>query len=421
MRALLIVLGTVGLAIVALLLHRTSRRLLATFAVALKWGLLWLAQLFGLRWLGARLRGRPYEKLSRPRLLRLVFEDLGPTYIKLGQIVASSPGLFTEPYVVEFRRCLDRVRPFPSRQARAILVEELGERAAELSVEDATLASASVAQVHAARRRDGTQLVVKVQRPGIQERIRADVRIMRFWARVVELLVPTARLANPSGIIEDFGKTIAEELDFRREGRSAETFNQIMKELDHPRIVAPRIEWDFTTGRVLTMERFFGHNVDDAEAIRSNTTVNTEEQLLEGMRAWFQCVILYGFFHGDVHAGNLMWLDDGRIGFLDFGIVGRFDDQQRQTVTRYVMAFVGGNFKNLAQIIWEINRTSGAVDLDAMAADLERTCAANIFRRYGKSTSSPSRDCWPQALQILWQRRTSSSRSLSLSSRSVTA
>jgi predicted unusual protein kinase regulating ubiquinone biosynthesis (AarF/ABC1/UbiB family) len=377
--ALLYTLGALALLVAVALAFRTSRRLLAALAVAVKWAAIWIGQLLGLRRLAAALRGRGYERLTRPRMLRLIFEDLGPTYIKLGQIIASSPGLFTDPYVTEFRRCLDRVRPFPSAEARRILGAELGERAAGLAVEEQPLASASIAQVHAARTSDGREIVVKVQRPGIERRIASDVRIMSLWARLVSRLSSTIRMANPVGIIEDFGKTIREELDFVREGKNNDEFNRIMAELGHQLICAPRVEWELTSRRVLAMERFYGHNVDDVDRIRESIAaggVDPEAKLLEGMRAWFQCVMFYGLFHGDVHAGNLMWLDDGRIGFLDFGIVGRFDELQRKAVTRYVMAFATGQFRQLAEVMVEMgSSTAKQLDVDALAADVERAYA----------------------------------------------
>jgi aarF domain-containing kinase len=369
----------VALALLAVVLltaaSRTGRRLLATLVVALRFGLLAAAQLLGLRRVAAALRGRPYERLTRARLLRLAFEDLGPTYIKLGQIIASSPGLFTDPYVQEFRHCLDRVRPFPTPQARAILAAELGERGVHLEITDEPLASASIAQVHVARVADGRDVVIKVQRPGIERRIRCDVQIMRFWARVVSI-VPTMRLANPVGIVEDFGRTILEELDFVREGQNNDEFNRIMGELGHEKICAPHVHWDLTTRRALTMERFHGHNVDDVDAIRTSH-VDAEAKLLEGMRAWFQCVMFYGLFHGDVHAGNLFWLDDGRIGFLDFGIIGRFDELQRKLVTRYVLAFATGQFRQLAEVMLEMGSATGKVhiEVDQLAADVEAAYA----------------------------------------------
>ncbi len=387
-RPLVVVLAALLLLLGLALAFRSSRRLLATWLVAAKWGLVWLGGLLGLRRLAARARGAPYEPLTRPRLLRSIFEDLGPTYIKLGQIIASSPGLFSDRYVAEFRMCLDRVRPFPTAAARAILSEELGERAAELAIEEAPLASASIAQVHAARGREGAEVVVKVQRPGIERRIEADVRIMRFWARLLSSLSSDMRLANPVGIIEDFGKTIREELDFVREGKNNDEFNRIMAELGHEKIAAPRVHWELTSRRVLTMERFYGHNIDDVtriEAVQKDKSVDPEAKLLEGLRAWFQCVMFYGLFHGDVHAGNLMWLDDGRIGFLDFGIVGRFDELQRKAVTRYVMAFATGQFRQLAEVMVEMGSSlKKEVDVDALAADVERAYAPVRQMSFGK-------------------------------------
>jgi aarF domain-containing kinase len=374
MWGLIIAGGSVGLLLIVALSFRASRRLLSTLLIAAKYSLLWFGGLLGLRRLAAALRGRPYAPLSRPTMLRLIFEDLGPTYIKLGQIVASSPGLFTKPYVTEFRNCLDRVPPFPNEVARRIVAEELGEKVKALSMEPDPLASASIAQVHGVKLADGTDLVIKIQRPGIQDRIKADLKIMRFWARVAEALLPMVRLANPVGIIEDFGQTIAEELDFTLEGKNIDDFNRIMGELEHERICAPQVDWERTTRRVLTMERFHGHNVDDVERIRESD-VDAETKLLEGMRAWFQCVMFYGLFHGDVHAGNLMWLDDGRIGFLDFGIVGRFDVLQRKMVTRYVMSFASGQFRQLAEVMVEMGSATQEVDVDVLAADVEKAYA----------------------------------------------
>jgi predicted unusual protein kinase regulating ubiquinone biosynthesis (AarF/ABC1/UbiB family) len=199
---------------------------------------------------------------------------------------------------------------------------------------------------------------------------------MRFWARLLAALSSDMRMANPVGIIEDFGRTIREELDFVREGKNNDEFNKIMAELGHATIAAPRVIWELTSRRALAMERFHGHNIDDVERIQEAArtgAVDPEAKLLEGMRAWFQCVMFYGFFHGDVHAGNLMWLDDGRIGFLDFGIVGRFDELHRKAVTRYVMAFATGQFRQLAEVMVEMGSSLKAkVDVDALAADVER-------------------------------------------------
>lgn len=148
-------------------------------------------------------------------------------------------------------------------------------------------------------------------------------------------------------------------------------FNRIMVELGHENVRAPEVLWDFTTKHVLTMERFFGYNVDDVESIRA-ANLDAETMLLTGMRAWFQCVMFYGLFHGDVHAGNLMWLKDGRIGLLDFGIVGRFDDLRRTLVARYVMAMATGQYGDLSRVVVEMGGVKKGVDVDALAADMAK-------------------------------------------------
>ncbi|MCC6747951.1 MAG: AarF/ABC1/UbiB kinase family protein [Deltaproteobacteria bacterium] len=364
-------LAVLGLFFGALLSFRPGRRLLVTVSIGLKYLLLRFADLVGLRRLWAAMTGGTYARLTRPGTLRLAFEDLGPTYIKLGQIIASSPGLFTPPYVEEFRSCLDSVRPFSFETVKHILLRELGEKGAQLTVDPKPLASASIAQVHAATFADGRQVVVKVQRPNIEKRVTADVHIMHFGARVAAAVSRDVALANPTGVIEDFGETIREELDFTKEGRNMDEFNRIMVELGHENVRAPEVLWDFTTKHVLTMERFFGYNVDDVESIRA-ANLDAETMLLTGMRAWFQCVMFYGLFHGDVHAGNLMWLKDGRIGLLDFGIVGRFDDLRRTLVARYVMAMATGQYGDLSRVVVEMGGVKKGVDVDALAADMAK-------------------------------------------------
>jgi predicted unusual protein kinase regulating ubiquinone biosynthesis (AarF/ABC1/UbiB family) len=348
--------GVLGLA--AVLASRTVRRLLRTTWVGLK---------AGVRMLWARLRGKRDEA---PAILRQAFEDLGPTYIKLGQLIASSQGLFPERYCAEFRKCLDRVRPFDYADVQRIVRAELGRDASDVFawIDPKPLASASIAQVHAARLHDGQEVVIKVQRPKIDAVVEADLRVLRIAAKTMALS-PRGELANPVGIVEDFEANIREELDFRREAANMAEFNRIMVEHGHSEVVAPRVVEGLTTRRVLVMERFFGHRVDDVEKLRASN-VDGEEKLLAGMRAWFRCMILHGFFHGDVHAGNLMALTDGRIGFLDFGIVGRFPRERREQVTDYLMAFASGDFKKLAEVMAAMGAVGGGVDMDALAKDL---------------------------------------------------
>ena len=182
--------------------------------------------------------------------------------------------------------------------------------------------------------------------------------------------VPHGELANPVGVVEDFESNIREELDFRLEAAHMAEFNRIMDVQRQSRVAAPRVVTELSTERILVMERFYGHRVDDVEKLRE--AGDAEERLLIGMRAWFQCMILHGFFHGDVHAGNLMALDDGRVGFLDFGIVGRFSPERREQVTDYLIAFATGDFRKLAEVMIAMGSIErDKVDLDSLSKDLE--------------------------------------------------
>ncbi|HWE30584.1 MAG TPA: AarF/UbiB family protein, partial [Polyangia bacterium] len=332
-----------------------------------------------------KLRG---ERDIGPTLVRNAFEDLGPTYLKLGQLIASSHGLFPEAYCKEFQKTLDRVKPFAYADVERTLAVELRARPDKLfaKLDAEPLASASIAQVHAARLHDGRDVVVKIQRPHIERRVAADIRILRLGAQLLSL-VPTVELANPVGIIDDFDHTIAEELDFTREAANMDEFNRIMDELGHADVRAPRIVHELTTRRVITMERFHGVRVDDVERVRARAQ-DTEGMLVYGLRCWFQSMILYGFFHGDVHAGNLMMLDakEGEapaLGFLDFGIVGRFDKKTRRQIAEYIVAFASGDFRALGRVMMSMGAMSHGIDLDAVAGDLKKAYAPILTTSFG--------------------------------------
>ena len=374
-----------GAALVLLLsiLFPTPRRVWVFSLLLLKHMLLGLGDLLYIRPLFLKLGGRKWRPYSRPVMARRMAEDLGPTFIKFGQIVASSSGMFPKPYVIEFQKCLDRVRPFSYDEVTRTIREDLGERASRLSkIDPKPLASASIAQVHTAELDDGTQVVVKVQRPGIPQRIRADMRIMRGVAGLAHRFVKDAELANPVAVVEDFAATLQEELDFRKEAANCERFNEIMAELGHKDVRAPRPYWDLTTPRVFVMERFYGTRVDDKPGI-DKLGVDAEGHLIKGMVAWFQCVLLHGFFHGDVHAGNLMLLDNLDLGFLDFGIVGRFNGRQREMVTEYIVAFATGDYKGLAKIIVEMGGVHESIDMAQFTKDLEGAYSPLLKKSFG--------------------------------------
>jgi len=366
----------IAVTVVALIVLRADRPLVVAATTVRRFFVsLWVFARFA--WASLRKRD------ARPVLLRHAFEELGPTYLKLAQLVASSSGLFPEEYCVEFSKTLDAVKPFGFADVQRILVEELGGPLERhfVSIDERPLASASIAQVHAARLVDGTDVVIKIQRPHIELRVVADMRILRIGAGLMTM-IPRLELANPVAIVDDFARTLGEELDFRLEAGNMDEFNAIMRELGHGDVRAPRVHHALTTRRVITMERFHGVRVDDVAQVNARTT-DSEGKLVHGLHAWFQCMILHGFFHGDVHAGNLMLLDDGSLGFLDFGIIGRFSDERRRQITDYIIAFAQGEFRTLAQTLLSMDAVAYGVDLELLAQDLKRAYAPMLKLSFG--------------------------------------
>ena len=358
-------------------------RLARGLRIALKYrGLLALERL-GWTGLRKRLGGDPDRPFEKPQAMRLAFTELGTTYIKLGQVIASGEGLFPQPYVDEFQSLLDQVPAFPSEQARTLLERELGKPIGEVfaSFDDEPMAAASIAQVHAARLHSGEDVVVKLQRPDIADRIESDLRILRGAAWIAERLVPDADLLNPVGVVDDFTATIREELDFRREAATMDEFNDAMVKSGLDDCVAPRAHWDLTTSRALVMERFHGYKLTDVEAVMAQID-DPEAWLIRGMRAWLESYMNFGFFHGDVHAGNFMLVADGRIGFLDWGIVGRFEGSARKLLNRYLVAFNTGAFQRLGEIMVLLGSPKEPVDLDELSRDLEEAYGPLIHKTF---------------------------------------
>ncbi len=307
------------------------------------------------------------------RGVRLAFEDLGPAYIKFGQMIASSPTAFPKHVTEEFAKCLDEVRPIPVKQVWHILETELGDKPENIfrTIESEPLASASIAQVHGAELESGAPVVIKVQRPGIRSRVQSDLAIMELCARIVSRFSKLLRHANIVGVVRDFRGTIIEEMDFTKEADNIEAFNALLKREGLLTIArAPRVERSLTTERVLTMERFYGCRIDNKTGVDSRVD-DPEDMLRATSEVFWSCVFLGGFFHGDIHAGNIMVLDDGRLGYLDFGIFGRFSDSDRAALADWLGAMVSGNGEQLARAIYDMGAIRAKdLDWDAYVADV---------------------------------------------------
>ena len=320
-------------------------------------------------------RGGPRtERAARgAQELRSAFEDLGPTYVKLAQLIASSPGLFPDVLAEEFRACLDMVPPVPAADVAATITEELGGPPHEVFARfDAQpLASASIAQVHTAQLPDGEEVVVKIQRPGIRQRIEGDLRILMRLAKVLEKTSAKGRMANPVAVVEDFAQTLAEELNFVNEGRAMERFDANLRSFGkNDRVRVPSVRWRYTTPKVLTMERIHGYKIDDLAQLNEQGW-DLQSALKQGVRAWMEAALEHGFFHGDVHAGNLMLDTDGNIVFLDFGIVGRLDDKTKEVIRHGLPALlVHGDFVEVAKAIYELGAVLKPADLEQSSRDI---------------------------------------------------
>jgi ubiquinone biosynthesis protein len=307
------------------------------------------------------------------REARDAFAELGPTYVKLAQLIASSPGLFPEVLSEELRTLLDRVPPIPYGDVAEVIHAEFGDDPSTLfaSFDPEPLASASIAQVHTATLHDGSDVVVKIQRPGIRTRLGADLRILMRLARILERTSAKGRMANPIAVVEDFAATLSEELNFVVEGRSMETFGANLGAFgDNSGVRVPAVHWAFTTPRVLTMERIHGYKIDDLAQLNT-TGWDLAEALKRGVRAWLEGALEHGFFHGDVHAGNLMLDTDGNVAFLDFGIVGRLDAKTKEIIRHGLPALlVHGDFQDVARAIYEMGAVLKPADLEQSATDI---------------------------------------------------
>jgi ubiquinone biosynthesis protein len=305
--------------------------------------------------------------------LRQTFELLGPTYVKLAQLVASSPGLFPEVLVSEFRACLDQVPPEPAEVVRRLIAVELGGSVYDLfaDFDDRPLAAASIAQVHRAALRDGSEVVVKVQRPGLAGRLAADVAILHRLAGLVERFSTPGRMANPVAVVEDFAVTLGQELNFVIEARSMERFAaNLARHGRNGGVRVPHVHWPYTTSRVLTMEYIDGHKIDDLASL-GTAGWDLGKALKAGVRAWMEAALIHGFFHGDVHAGNLMIDRDGRVVFLDFGICGQLDEAARQVISEGLPALmVERDFARVASAIYQLGAILNPADLDRAAQDI---------------------------------------------------
>ena len=303
--------------------------------------------------------------------LRSAIETLGPTYIKLAQIISSGEGLFPAELVDEFKKCRDQVPAEPFEVVRTTVEADLGARLEDIFSEFSreALAAASIAQVHSARLLDGTEVVVKVQRPDVARLVRTDLKVMAALAPHLVGRIPVAALANPPALVELFAETIVEELDFRLEGANMVDVARVIHDLGQESYVAPRPHPGLATRRVLVMERIRGFNFDDVVGMR-DAGIDTEEVIRTGMVAFMEGAMIHGVFHGDLHGGNLFVLADGRTALLDFGIVARLSEARRVAFLRLLICATTNDVRGQMAALRDLGALPQDTDLDAVIHDL---------------------------------------------------
>lgn len=303
--------------------------------------------------------------------LRRAIETLGPTYIKLAQIISSGEGLFPAELVNEFKRCRDQVPAEPFDVVQRTIERDLGARLNDVFVHiDTTpLAAASIAQVHAATLVSGEPVVVKVQRPEIGELVRRDLRVMSWIAPFLIGRIPIAALANPPALVELFAETIVEELDFRMEASNMIDVAAMLHNLGQAGYIVPRPHPRLVTRRILVMERLKGFNFDDVEGMKA-AGIDTEAIIRTGMIAFMEGAMIEGIFHGDLHGGNLFVLSDGRTALLDFGIVGRLSGPRRIAFLRLMLGATTNDVKGQVAALRDLGALPADVDIDQVIVDL---------------------------------------------------
>ena len=314
------------------------------------------------------------EKPSNAKLMRETFESLGSTYIKLGQFIASTPSLFPREYVEEFQGCLDQTPTLPFSYIQGVLNEEFeGRNLNEIFsfIDEKPLASASIAQVHAAKLVTGEDVVLKVQKPGVETILYTDLNVLHWATKLLERAVPKIKFASLSEIVDEIKVRMVREVDFIEEAQNLDDFIQYLNVSGNQAATAPKVYHQFSTRRVLTMQRLYGVSLTDFDVVKKYAKDPTQV-LITAMNTWFGSFMLCKSFHADLHAGNLMLLEDGRIGFIDFGIVGQLNPEVWSACMAFMDALQHTNYTAMAENMLKMGMTHQKIDTQVLAEDLER-------------------------------------------------
>ncbi|MFO0907598.1 MAG: AarF/ABC1/UbiB kinase family protein [Isosphaeraceae bacterium] len=332
---------------------------------------------------------RPLERVAlgteipphdRPRRLRMVCEELGPTFVKLGQVLSTRPDLLPEAYTTELSALRDDVRPFPYSEAEAILTEDYGRPPSEVfaSLDPVPVASASISQVHRATLPDGRVVALKIRRPGIEKMVQADLDILKNLAQLAERRLPALVPYAPVGLAREFERTIKREMDFNFERRTMERC--AVQFANDPTAHIPFVVREYSTGRVIAMEFIGGVGVDDLEGLR-RLGVEPSEVAVRGARILLAQIFRFGFFHADPHPGNLRVIEGGVIAPLDYGMFGQLDGPTRERIADLLMGLTAQDVDRVLRALDALDVRGEHVDPRALRRD-----AAELVATYSDLT-----------------------------------
>jgi ubiquinone biosynthesis protein len=334
----------------------------------------------------------PFDRLRYARLhqqedrddaihLRQACEELGPSFTEFGQLLSTRPDLVPEAFAAELSQLLTNTRPEPWGIIQTVLPEDFLEAGSPFStIDPKPLAAASIAQIHRAMlKQDGAEVILKIQRPGIEKLITSDLAVLRLLARLAEKYLAESRPLNPVQMVEEFAISIHQELDFILEATYMDHFARIFA--DDPYLLSPRVYWEWTTPKLLVMEYLDGIPLDNIERLR-HADVDLEKVASRLLQAFLRQIFLYGFFHADPHSGNFLVMPKSRIAFIDFGLVEQISEAERQSLARLFWATLQEDYEQVAALWLEMAPAGPNADPGGFRRGLEKILWKQLNQPY---------------------------------------
>ncbi|MEA1946929.1 MAG: AarF/ABC1/UbiB kinase family protein [Thermodesulfobacteriota bacterium] len=335
-----------------------------------------------------------------PQRIRCVLEELGPSFIKLGQLMSTRADIFPSEYIEEFTKLQDQVPPVPFSNIKRVIEQELRRPLEEIFEEftPKSMAAASVAQVHLAELFSGEEIAVKIIRPNIDKEIRKDIRLMYSMAKRAEKISEIARVIGAVNLVKEFERVIFKELDMFIEAGNIEKFANNFKSDDE--IYIPKVYWDYTTKSVLTMEHIPGIKMDQVDDISAHG-IDPKDIAMIGLRSFSRQLMDFGLFHADPHSGNTIVMFDGRVSLVDFGITGYLDDETMHQIAYLLLGYAEHDY----EMVMDALLAAGLIDEETMDLKSFRTDLKDVSESfYGRSLQTISvRDVYDQIIQLIYK------------------